>query len=117
MKDNLGISDQISFTITKEKELIRDGRVAILYSPMGWYTKHLIIDLLRDIEVVNMVESFEPPIHIVDYCKKTYGPGHSFYGAADLRVEWIELGDKFRITQINNIEVIEYLTSTLWMEA
>jgi hypothetical protein len=127
MKDNLGISDKISFTVTKEKEIIRDGKVAILYSPgfgAGWFTWHNVPELLRDPEVVHLVECRDKVLEdeksyftdkIVKYCETTYG-NHYYAGAEDLTIEWIELGDKFRITEYDGAETIEYLTSTLWME-
>ena len=127
MKDNLGISDKISFTVTKEKEIIRDGKVAILYSPgfgAGWFTWHDVPELLRDPEVVHLVECRSKVLEeektyftdkIVKYCETTYG-SHYYGGAEDLEIEWIELGDKFRITEYDGAETIEYLTQTLWME-
>jgi hypothetical protein len=130
MKDNLGISDKISFAVTKEKEIIRDGRVAILYSPShgaGWFTWHGVPELLRDPEVVHLVECREKVAEedkayyneqIMKYCDVTYGTDGKYYGGADqLAIEWIELGDKFRITEYDGAETIEYLTSTLWLEA
>jgi len=129
MKDNLGISDKISFAVTKEKEIIRDGKVAILYAPnhgAGWFTWHGVTELLRDPEVVHLVECRERGLpeekayfnsQIIKYCDVTYGNKHYYGGADQLAVEWIELGDKFRITEYDGCESIEYLTSTLWMEA
>ena len=127
MKDSLGISDKISFTVTKEKEIIRDGKVAILYAPgfgAGWFTWHNVPELLRDPEVVHLVECRSKVLKeektyftdkIVKYCETTYG-SHYYGGAEDLTIEWIELGDKFRINEYDGAETIEYLTSTLWME-
>ncbi len=127
MRDNLGIEDKISFTVTKEKEIIRDGKVAVLYAPShgaGWFTWHNVSELLRDPEVVHLVECREKGAEeektyftdkIVNYCESTYG-SHCYFGAEDLTIEWIELGDKFRITEYDGAETIEYLTQTVWME-
>lgn len=129
MKDHLGITDQISFAVKKEKEIIRDGKVAILFSPgfgAGWYTWHGVDALLRDPEVVHLVEcrSKAPEEErqyytekIVEYCENTYGTDYYYGGADDLDIEWIELGDKFRITEYDGSEGIEYLTESRWMEA
>lgn len=129
MKDHLGITDQISFAVKKEKEIIRDGKVAILFSPgfgAGWYTWHGVDALLRDPEVVHLVEcrSKAPEEErqyytekIVEYCENTYGTDYYYGGAEDLEIEWIELGDKFRITEYDGSEGIEYLTESRWMEA
>lgn len=129
MKDYLGVTDSIQFEVKKEKEIVRDGRVAILYSPgfgAGWYTWHNIPELLRDPEVVHLVESREKaPVEeqyyytekIVEYCRNTYGDDAYLGGAGDLAIEWIELGDKFRINEYDGSETIEYLTNTRWMEA
>ena len=128
MKDKLSVVDSISFSVKKEKEIIRDGKVAILYSPgfgTGWYTWHGVYELLRDPEVVHLVElrskvSVDEQTYytekIMDYCKSTYGD-HYYGGADDLTIEWIDLGDKFRITEYEGSETIEYLTNTRWLEA
>lgn len=128
MRDHLGITDKISFEIKKEKEIIRDGRVAILYSPgfgAGWYTWHGVPELLRDPEVVHLVEcrSKVPPDEqtyytekIVAYCENTYGT-HYYGGAEDLEIVWIELGDKFRVNEYEGSESIEYLATSVWLEA
>lgn len=129
MQETLTVTDNISFQIKKEKEIIRDGKVAILYSPRfgaGWYTWHRVYELLRDPEVVHLVEcrdrapEDERPYYtekIMTYCDNTYGTDH-FYGGADgLCIEWIELGDKFRINEYDGSETVEYLTTTVWLEA
>lgn len=129
MKDHLGIQDQVTFSVTKEKEIIRNGRVGILFSPgfgAGWYTWHGVDALLRDPEVVHLVEcrSKAPEQErqyytekIIEYCENTYGTDYYYGGADDLDIEWIELGDKFRITEYDGSEGIEYLTESRWMEA
>lgn len=129
MKDSLGVTDTISFAVKKEKEIIRDGRVAILFSPgfgAGWYTWHGVDALLRDPEVVHLVECrHKAPEEerdyytekIIEHCENTYGTDYYYGGADDLEIEWIELGDKFRITEYDGSEGIEYLTESRWMEA
>jgi hypothetical protein len=129
MKDYLGITDQISFQVKKEKEIIRDGKVGILFSPgfgVGWYTWHGVDALLRDPEVIHLVECrFKAPEEerdyytekIIEYCEIIYGTDYYYGGAGDLEIEWIELGDKFRITEYDGSEGIEYLTELRWMEA
>lgn len=129
MKERLSVTDSISFSVKKEKEIIRDDKVAILYSPgfgSGWYTWHHVYELLRDPEVVHLVEcrdnvADEERVYytdkIVEYCKSTYGVDVRNRGVDDLTIEWIELGDKFRITEYDGAETIEYLTQTRWLEA
>ena len=129
MKDHLGVSDQVTFTVTKEKEIVRNGKVAILFSPgfgAGWYTWHREEALLRDPEVVHLVECRQKANpeefqyyndKILEYCNQTYGTDNYYGGVEDLKIEWIELGDKFRITEFDGHESIEYLTQSIWMEA
>ena len=129
MKDSLGVTDTISFAVKKEKEIIRDGKVGILFSPgfgAGWYSWHGVDALLRDPEVIHLVEcrSKAPEEErdyytekIIEYCENTYGTDYYYGGADDLEIEWIELGDKFRITEYDGSEGIEYLTESRWMEA
>jgi hypothetical protein len=82
--------------------------------------------LLRDPEVVHLVEcrrkaSPEESTYytdkILEYCNQTYGDDSYFGGADDLDIAWVEVGDKFRINEYDGSESIEFLTSTIWMEA
>lgn len=129
MIDRVGTTDTLSFKVIKETRIVRDDKVAILYSPgygAGWFTWHHVEALLRDPEVVHLVECREKAEpdnaqyyneKIIQYCNETYGKDNFYGGADQLQIEWVELGDKFRIQEYEGAETIEYLTKTLWMEA
>jgi hypothetical protein len=53
-------------------KVIRDGKVAVLYSPgygAGWYSWHDNEELLYDPVIVDMVESKKHYTEIVTYCQ------------------------------------------------
>lgn len=128
MFDKLGVVDSVSFEVKKENQIVRDGCVGILYSPRhgtGWYTWHGIEELLRDPEVVHLVECrakadpdqqdyYSEKIH--DYCTQTYGE-NSYGGVHDLTIEWVPLGTCFRILESDGAEMVEYLGDIDWMKA
>lgn len=116
------------------RKAIRDGRVAVLYSPgygAGWSTWNSIREgseaLLFDPSIVYMVEemnklSEEDPIrkdwltNIRDYCERTY-PDCYLGGADDLQIEWIMRGVPFKINEYDGSESIEYKENNQWMVA
>lgn len=130
INERLGTSDTISFTkTTGATQVVRDGKVAILYTSnygTGWFTYHGIHELLRDPEVVVLVEKRDMAgAHerdhyndkIIEYCNNRYGSNY-YYGGADLlTIAWLEIGEKFRIVEYDGKEWIELLTETVWMEA
>jgi hypothetical protein len=90
-------------------KVIRDGKVAVLYSPnygCGWYTAHKNEQLLFDYKVVEMVESQQNYLNIVSYCIETYGKGINVGGAFDLQIEWIPVGSEFIIQNHDGFETI-----------
>jgi len=98
-------------------KVIRDGKVAVLYSPgygAGWYSWHGNEELLYDPVIVGMVESKKHYTEIVAYCQERYGEQHYFSGAEDLRIEWIDIGREFRIDEYDGSESIEYKDELDW---
>ena len=101
------------------EKVIRDGKVAVLYSPgygAGWYSWHDIEELLYDPAVVEMVEKGMYK-EIEEYCESVYGEQRSFYGAEDLKIEWIPIGCEFRIDEYDGSEYIEYKDQLDWQVA
>lgn len=99
------------------KKVIRDGMVAVLYSPdfgAGWSTwnkEHS--ECLFDPEVVAWVEDGKqgsvPTQHYGEY----------FYdcGAGDLRIAWIEQGTLFRVEEYDGHESIVFAEDYEWFTA
>ena len=99
-------------------KLVRDGKVAVLYSPgygAGWYSWHHIEELLYDPSIVQWLESEEPD-KIEHYLTLKY-PGEYFGGLEDLSVQWIDQGTEFRIAEYDGAEVIELKANTRWLIA
>jgi len=93
------------------------GKVAVLYSPgygAGWYSWHGEEKLLYDPIIVEMIESKKHYTEIVQYCQDRYGDQHSFSGAEDFRVEWVDIGREFRIDEYDGSESIEYKDELEW---
>jgi hypothetical protein len=101
-------------------KVIRDGKVAVLYSPgygAGWFSWHGIEELLYDPFVVGMVESYASGNSIVEYCHGKYDVDGYFGGADDLEIEWVDVGREFRITEYDGSESIEYKDEVKWRAA
>jgi len=98
-------------------KVIRDGKVAVLYSPgygAGWYSWHDEEKLLYDPVIVEMIESRKYYTEIVQYCQERYGDHRYFSGAEDLTIEWVDVGREFRITEYDGSESIEYKDELEW---
>lgn len=120
--------------MTEEKKLrkeIRNGLVAVLYSPgygAGWSTwnfehgDQLIFDpsVVYMVEEMNAVEDEDSKQswveNILAYCKRTYPDGY-FGGADDLQIEWIPEGTMFKINEYDGSETIEYKENDYWKVA
>ena len=98
-------------------KVVRDGKVAVLYSPgygAGWYSWHGEEKLLYDPVIVGMVESRKHYTEIVEYCEERFGDQHYFSGAEDLTIEWIDIGREFRIDEYDGSESIELKDECKW---
>ena len=99
---------------------IRDGKVAVLYSPgfgAGWSTwnddKYREF-LLHDEKLVDMVESNQHS-KIKKYVKSVF-PGEyvCVLGADELRVDWVYPGTQFIIDDYDGSESIAYNGDGYW---
>jgi hypothetical protein len=74
-------------------KVIRDGEVAILYSPgfgAGWYSWHGVEELLYDPNIVGMLENEADVDEIMEYLNNKYQANeHYFGGAEQLAVHWL----------------------------
>ena len=97
------------------EKVIRDGKVAVLYSPgfgAGWYSWHNIEELIYDPRVVHYVETGELEL-IESYVESVY-PDVYCGGASDLQIEWLKVGTLFRITEYDGSESIELNYDIHW---
>ena len=100
---------------------IKDGMVAILYSPgfgAGWYSWHNIEELLYDPKLVDMVEAKTSAETIELYCEEVYGKEYHYYGGAeDLEVKWLPIGTHFLIHEYDGSESVEVREEMHWIVA
>ena len=93
-------------------KVIRDGKVAVLYSPgygAGWYSWHDRKELLFDPQIVEMVEN-NAKADIPKYVVDKYGEEYvCTLGSEDLRIEWIPEGTHFEIDEYDGYESVRYL--------
>lgn len=100
------------------KKVIRDGKVAVLYSPgfgAGWTTWGAPPELLFDPEIVALVEASKKN-KIPGLIKKR---GFSFYakGALGLKIMWLDQGTLFRVSEYDGEETIETINDIEFIKA
>ena len=109
-----------SFDIIKGR-VVRDGCVAVLYSPgygAGWYSWHRKEELLYDPTIVQLVlENRHDDIE--DYIFSKYPNEEDAYigGFEELIVEWVPLGEKFRIDEYDGAESVVLARHEDWLTA
>jgi hypothetical protein len=100
------------------KKVIRDGKVAVLYSPdfgAGWYSWHNQEELLYDPNIVHWLESNDHK-KITSYMELKY-PDVYVGALNDLTIKWIPIGTAFRIQEYDGNESIEFKEEIEWQIA
>ena len=103
-------------------KVIRDGKVAVLYSPgfgAGWSTWNTLLpELLFDSVIVDFVlnkpENWLQGIEA--YCELVY-PGAYTGGASDLEVMWIPAGSQFLVEEYDGSESVVLMDEMKWIVA
>jgi hypothetical protein len=101
------------------ERVVRDGYVAVLYSPgygAGWYSWHGIPELIFDPVVVEMVGNQASEEIIIKYCKERW-PDSYFSGAEGLTISWIREGEQFVIEEYDGAESIKFKSDFEWTTA
>ena len=100
-------------------KLVRDGKVAVLYSPTfgaGWYTWNGDTpEILFDPAIVQLVleEKFDELETFVELKYPKIFKG----GMMDLEVKWITEGTLFKVVEYDGAESIEYKEDNEWIIA
>lgn len=103
------------------KKYIKDGKVAILYSPgygagwSSWNTQYP--ELLFDSDIVQFVLDHPDMNKREDEFTSLFQdkyPDAYFGGCRDLKIEWMFPGTQFRITEYDGFESIEYNDDIQW---
>jgi hypothetical protein len=110
-------------------KVIRDGEVAVLYSPgfgAGWYTwntEHPA--MLYDPTLVKWVMDRKPYgqkpsgvdwVRLVDTLKEKY-PGCYLGGLRDLQIQWVPVGTRFYVDEYDGNETVVLDQEHEWMVA
>lgn len=100
-------------------KVIKDGKVAVLYSPgfgSGWYTwNQEFPELIFSPAIVKLVEQ-EKFDELETYMELKY-PEVFKGGMMDLEIEWIPVGTEFRIHEYDGSENIELKEELNWFIA
>lgn len=100
-------------------KLVRDGKVAVLYSPgfgagwFSWNTQHP--EILFDPAIVELVEA-EKWDELQAFIVLKY-PGIYDGGMRDLEIEWIPEGEQFIVQEYDGSERIELRDLVTWITA
>ena len=100
-------------------KLVRDGKVAVLYSPgygAGWFTWNTKYpEILFDPAMVELVEQ-EKWDELRAYVVLKY-PDIYAGGLEDLHIDWIPVGTQFQVKEYDGNESIERRDSVNWITA
>lgn len=95
------------------RKVIRDGEVAVLYSPYygaGWYTwNNRMEELLYHPKIVDMVLNGRNCEIDSEWLSENLGDEYADVfcgGVGDLKVKWLPVGSKFLITEFDGSEDI-----------
>jgi hypothetical protein len=106
----------------KMNKVIRDGNVAVIYSPgygAGWYSWNTEYpDILYDPRVVEWIENgknFNEEDDLVNYLQQTYPDG--YFSLDDLSIRWLSLGTMFRVDEYDGSESIAIKDRGNWLIA
>lgn len=102
-------------------KVVRDGQVAVLYSPgfgSGWYTWNTEYpDILYDAKVVEWVETSKSEDQLSDitaYLEATYPNMYIGSNLRQLEIEWLPVGTLFHVVEYDGSERIETRDEVGW---
>jgi hypothetical protein len=108
------------------ERLIRDGRVAVLYSPgygAGWSTwchedHQMRLSMLFDPQIADIRDHAEEGwIDKVQAVATMKYPDTYLGGAKNLQVRWLPVGTHFRVVEYDGHESIEIESEIAWITA
>jgi hypothetical protein len=105
-------------------KVIRNGKVAVLYSPgfgAGWYTWHHNLELVFHPAIVAMVEQGREDEINEEWMVENLGMNEDdvpyLGGAEDLTIAWLDEGTSFKINEYDGSESIQERESVNWIHA
>jgi len=112
---NTGKAKAIQIDFQAPPKYIKDGKVAVIYSPLfgagwySWYKDEIGIAGLFDPDIVNCLLSMEEGRernNALIRLTRLKWPKSSFCGVSDLEVAWVLQGQKFRIREYDGSEKV-----------
>jgi len=102
------------------EKVIRNGKVAVIYSPglgAGWYSwnKEFGERILFYPELVYMIEDRVSHWDIQDFCEQTFGEDIDV--PMPLEIEWVPIGERFRIGEYDGSETVITEKDENWITA
>ena len=100
-------------------KVIRDGQVAVLYSPgygagwLSWNTEYP--EIIFDPGLVDLVEQGNKE-KILAYVNLKWPDAYTG-GLEDLQIEWLPVGTEFVIDEIDGAEMIKIKDNVSWITA
>jgi len=91
-------------------KVIRDGKVAILYSKdygAGWYSWSKDERCLYSPEIVQLIEQNKRDEITDELCKSLFGDSFYSGGVEGLTIKWLPVGTIFKINEYDGSELIE----------
>lgn len=90
------------------QKVIRDGKVAVAYSPgygAGWSTWHGYTELIFHPVIIEAIEAGIQNEITPDWIEEKLGFANAYCGGAeDLEIEWFPIGTKFAIKDYDGSE-------------
>jgi hypothetical protein len=108
------------------ERLIRDGKVAVLYSPgygAGWSTwcqedEQMRLSMLFDPQIADIVDRGGPGwVDQAEAITRIKYPDAHIGGLADLEVQWLPVGTQFRVLEYDGFEQVEIESEIEWITA
>jgi hypothetical protein len=106
--------------------LIRDGQVAVLYSPgygAGWSTwcqedDRMRLNMLFDPQIADLVDQNAPDwLEQAKAITQIKYPEAYTGGLADLEIRWLPVGTQFRVLEYDGFEQVEIESEIAWITA
>ena len=103
-------------------KFIKDGKVAIIYSPgfgAGWSTWNVEFDdeeLIFDPGLVDLIINKRPWDQVEAYVTLKW-TGVYVGGLEEAVVEWVTIGTEFKITEYDGSESLQFRDSEVWLIA
>lgn len=104
------------------EKVIRDGKVAVLYSPgygAGWYSWNSDHpEIVFHPKLVELVEQDRLDEITEEFMKEHFNIDYIYCGGADdLEIKWIEQGVAFTIDEYDGFESIQYIDKIEYLVA